>query len=337
VEDACSDIDASSISSFRSFLSWASGFVAADAQVGLVVLGHGGGVMQICPEEVTMGSGALRWMDLDDASAALVEFNAGVGGRLAFVFLQNCCKATLPALWSFRHLQCRIVASPTIIGAPNTYYSALIFHLFTCPSASPASAAATICHSEEPQDFALLSVFCCDRLLPFALALDAFAAAAAPHIVDDNVFLSLSHAMRRFFIEYAFTDEHGRSYTDCYVDVMAACFALQSSLIGSTKPPPHLIHQLQVSFADFQELRVVSPLAGSYNEFCGLSLLFPPLSSPATLHASPSDQHLLPKVNRLGGSDYVTNCITTAAAHATIHKRALNVFLRFHYLLTGCF
>jgi hypothetical protein len=259
-EAASGDADASCISSFRSFLSWASEHVAAAAHVGVVVMGHGGGVMQFCPEE--LAGGALRWMDVSAAAAELHNFNSVVSGRLALVFLQNCCKATLPALWPFRHLNCLLIASPTIIAAPNTYYTQLILHIFTCPHASPASAAAAVCNGEQPQDFAILSVFHSSHLQHFALALDALAAAAAPHMRQAGAARALFDSLRSFWVEcgphtftqticvtscrYGHTNEHAQTATDCYVDVMAMCCALQTSIITAGAPAPHFLQQLRV-------------------------------------------------------------------------------------------
>ncbi len=248
-DTAKSDLDASCISSFESFLSWASGHAATAAHIGVAIMGHGGGVMQICPEEVTAGSAAaLRWMDVGAAAAALKQFNDTVCGRIGLVFLQNCCKSTLHALWPLRHLHCCVVASPTIIAAPNTYYSALIHHLFTCPTATPASAAASICASEQPQDFAILSVFSTANLLPFALALERFAAAAAPLLRDASAARAANDHLRSFWIEYGHTNEEGVSATDHYVDIMAMCAALQSS-VAPASLPPHLLHHVQVRAA----------------------------------------------------------------------------------------
>jgi hypothetical protein len=204
-EAAGSDADASCIRSLRSFLSWAEEHVAAAAHVGIAVLGHGGGVMEFCPEEVAgSGSRALRWMNVGEAAAELTRFNRSVNGRVGLVFLQNCCKAVLPAIWAFRELPCCLVASPTIIGAPNTYYQALIHHLFCSPAVSPASAAATICSGEQPQDFAILSVFLTASLPAFVRSLDAFAAAAAaaPLLRDAAALQALSLSLRSFWVEY---------------------------------------------------------------------------------------------------------------------------------------
>jgi hypothetical protein len=164
-------------------------------------MGHGGGAMEFCPEEVAGGGGGLRWLDVAAAAAELARFNASVSGRLGFVFLQNCCKATLPALWPLRHLHCLLIASPTIIAAPNTYYAALIHHVCTCPAPTPASAAAAICHSEQPEDFAILSVFHTSHLPPFARALDALAAAAAPRLRDAAAASAFDLSLRSFWIE----------------------------------------------------------------------------------------------------------------------------------------
>jgi hypothetical protein len=236
-------LDASCISSFESFLSWASEHAATAAHICVAIMGHGGGVMHICPEEVTAGSvAALRWMDVGAAAAALTKFNDTVGGRIGLVFLQNCCKSTLHALWPFRHLHCSVVASPAIIGAPNT-------HLFTCPTASPASAAASICASEQPQDFAILSVFSTVNILPFALALDRFAAAAAPLFREASAARAACDHLRSFWIEYSHTNEQGVTATDHYVDIMAMSAALQSSVAAAISLPPHLLRDVQVRSA----------------------------------------------------------------------------------------
>jgi hypothetical protein len=315
-EEAKSDSDASGIDSFRSFLLWSAEYAASAEHVGVVIMGHGGGAMQFCPEEAE--AGAMRWMDVAAAAAELTLFNASISQRIGFVFLQNCCKATLPALWPFRHLKCCLVASPTIIAAPNTYYPALISHLFTCPSASPASAAAVICNNEQPEDFAILSVFHAANLPPFVAALDAFAAAAVPLTAPSCATLAASDSLRCFAVEYAFSDAQGRSSTDCYVDVLALCSALYNSVpTDSVRPPLHALLQTvqvqpllpnhncaslitsQASFAQLQQLRVVSPLAGSYREFCGLSLLCPLPSAAAALGPRPSPPRAPPPSVRL--------------------------------------
>jgi hypothetical protein len=229
----------------------------------LQVMGHGGGAMQFCPEETVSGGTALRWMDVAEAAAELARFNSSLAGRLGLIFLQNCCKATLPAFWPFRHLDCCLVASPTIIAAPNSYYASLIHHVSTCPAPTPASAASVICHNEQPEDFAVLSVFHTSQLQPFSLALNALAAAAALHLRHAAAARAFDHSLRSFWIEcvkripqrvyfcnllgsYSYTNELGQRSTDSYVDVLALCSALQTSAAGEKQLAPHLLQRLQV-------------------------------------------------------------------------------------------
>jgi hypothetical protein len=263
-EEAKCETDSSRIESFRSFLAWTVPHVAAAMCVGVVVMGHGGGVMQFCPEEVQGGcAGALRWMDVGAAAAELVRFNDIISQRIGFVFLQNCCKASLPAIWPFRHLNCCLIASPTIIAAPNTYdlrhanrqkicntlnsyYSALIHHLFTCPGASPASAAAVICNNEQCEDFAIFSVFDSAKLASFTAALDMYVSNVASLLQLPDVARALSDSLRCFGVDYAFFDEHGHSVTERYVDAMALCCALRNSIPAAAQPPLHALQVVQV-------------------------------------------------------------------------------------------
>jgi hypothetical protein len=63
------------------------------------------------------------------------------------------------------------------------------------------------------------------------------------------------------------------------------------------QPHQHLTQQ-QAAFADLQTLRVASPLAGSYRDFCGLCMLFPRIGS-STPRARSSDLLSLPQSVRL--------------------------------------
>jgi hypothetical protein len=132
----------SSIVTFEQFLEWASNTFPSALNFTLTILGHGGRVHQVSPDEDPGYGGVdadgLQWMDIADIGPALARFNARVTDRLRLVFLQNCCKSTIEVL-SFLQangLSLYVMASQTVLGAPNTYYAPLIQSLFTQPDCS---------------------------------------------------------------------------------------------------------------------------------------------------------------------------------------------------------
>jgi hypothetical protein len=154
---SCSVGEATSSSnhtSFASFLTWAftrsQEVCPLSANFCCIILGHGGGRFQICPdetpdptEEVRSGSSGTAWMDAGHVGASLRRLNEQLllqQKELKLLFLQNCCRASLSMLQSFSGQALRrmfVLASQTILGAPNNYYRALLVSLFSDPIPPP--------------------------------------------------------------------------------------------------------------------------------------------------------------------------------------------------------
>lgn len=173
--------DGSSAEALGGFLSWAGSTVAADRWA-LVFLGHGGRVNEFSPDDDTDGDGrstTRRWMGLDEARDAIGTF-AGEQ-EVALVFLQNCCKGTLEANYTFRDTSPFTLSSQTVLGAPNYYYGGALRYLQDNPDTDGAGLGEAIIDNERPDMFSGYCLVDNSALATTATLLDE----AIAHILSD--------------------------------------------------------------------------------------------------------------------------------------------------------
>jgi hypothetical protein len=93
----------------------------------LVIMNHGGGLDEMCLDDLPETPGR-NWMSGAELGAKLRAVRGDSAPRWELLFFQQCGRASLENLYSFRGTAEFVMASPLRIGAPNTYYTA--FHRF---------------------------------------------------------------------------------------------------------------------------------------------------------------------------------------------------------------
>jgi hypothetical protein len=93
----------------------------------VVIMNHGGGLDEMCLDDLPETRGK-NWMSGAALGGKLRELKPKLPGSWELLFLQQCGRASLENLYSFRGTADYVLASPLRIGAPNTYYTE--FHQF---------------------------------------------------------------------------------------------------------------------------------------------------------------------------------------------------------------
>lgn len=141
--------DSSSAVALDAFLQWARSHYKAERWA-MVFLGHGGRLDSISPD---LDSGHPRWMNVKDISQSLTRFDEAIDGRLELLFLQNCFKGTIEALFEFRNAARYTLSSQALVGVPNYYYEPLLQSLSEAPAGDGAALAELIMGFEKPDMF----------------------------------------------------------------------------------------------------------------------------------------------------------------------------------------
>lgn len=99
----------------------------------IVFLNHGGKLNQMCKDVKPFRNnsknrqfGSGKWLDASKAAKVAARFNQQVDRRVRLLFLQQCGRATIQNLYNFVDAGEYIMASPVVVGAPNTYYTKTI-------------------------------------------------------------------------------------------------------------------------------------------------------------------------------------------------------------------
>jgi hypothetical protein len=99
----------------------------------IVFLDHGGKLNQMCKDNKPFKDhiknrqfASGKWLDASKAAKVVVSFNQAVDCKVRLLFLQQCGRATIQNLYNFADAGEYIMASPLIVGAPNTYYTKTI-------------------------------------------------------------------------------------------------------------------------------------------------------------------------------------------------------------------
>jgi hypothetical protein len=122
----------------------------------LVFLNHGGKLNQMCKDlkpfrnqnkNRQFSSG--KWLDASEAAKVVASFNQKVDCKVRLLFLQQCGRATIQNLYNFVDAAEYIMASPLIVGAPNTYYTKTIASVAQDPNITGEILAETIMREDE--------------------------------------------------------------------------------------------------------------------------------------------------------------------------------------------
>jgi hypothetical protein len=124
--------DSADEAELRKYLEWVrEKWVAKNYCI--VFLNHGGKLNQMCKDikpfrnqnkNRRFSSG--KWLDASKAAKIVADFNQKVDQRVRLLFLQQCGRATIQNLYNFVDAAEYILASPLVVGAPNTYYTKTI-------------------------------------------------------------------------------------------------------------------------------------------------------------------------------------------------------------------
>ena len=122
----------------------------------VVFLDHGGRLNDMCLDtkpyasrSANKASDSQVWLPATEAAAIVADFNKKTDGRVRLLFLQQCGRATIQNLYSFVDGAEYIMASPVIVGAPNTYYTKTLTALARDPNVTGEVLAKTIMQEDE--------------------------------------------------------------------------------------------------------------------------------------------------------------------------------------------
>jgi len=148
-EDSADEVE------LRKYLKWVrKKWVAKNYCI--VFLNHGGKLNQMCKDikpfrnrnkNRQFSSG--KWLDASGAAKIVADFNQQVDSKIRLLFLQQCGRSAIQNLYSFTDAGEYIMASPLIVGAPNTYYTKTIASVVQDPNITGEILAATIMREDE--------------------------------------------------------------------------------------------------------------------------------------------------------------------------------------------
>jgi hypothetical protein len=153
--DSLGTENSASEQTLEEYLFWVADSFSA-AQCAIVLLDHGGRVDQMCYDAWPGESGTKQWLSAEAAAEVLRGFGARLDGELELLFLQQCGRASVENLYNFRNIAPSVLASPTNVGVPNTYYEPVLRWLAENENATGAELARQIMGADE--DFAIYSL-----------------------------------------------------------------------------------------------------------------------------------------------------------------------------------
>lgn len=168
--DASSDLD-----QIEGHLRWTHKTYRAH-RYALFYLGHGGRLDHISLD-IDPGDGVgPSWASTSQFADLIRQWQREIeDSRLELLFLHQCGRASIEELYSFRNTTDVLIASETVVGAPNTYYRPLLQRISQQPEIEPAEIARMIVDIDEHS--ATLTVFDGKRLADLPRASDELASA----------------------------------------------------------------------------------------------------------------------------------------------------------------
>lgn len=129
----------------------------------IVFLDHGGKLNDMCKDEKPFRDQSKnkqftsgKWLPAIEVGKIVVDFNRKVDGKVRLLFLQQCGRATIQNLYNFADAAEYILASPVIVGVPNTYYTQTIKSTAEDPNVTGTTIAQTI--MQEDKDYTLYTL-----------------------------------------------------------------------------------------------------------------------------------------------------------------------------------
>ncbi|MCW8139466.1 MAG: hypothetical protein KIT58_11260 [Planctomycetota bacterium] len=108
----------------RDYLEWVR-LTFPGRRLALIFLNHGGKLGEMSLDENPGREGGQNWLEVHETSRVVAAWREAVkkdGGEVELLFLQQCGKGALENYHAFRDGGRVIMASQTVVGAPNYYY-----------------------------------------------------------------------------------------------------------------------------------------------------------------------------------------------------------------------
>ncbi|MCK4817083.1 hypothetical protein KA005_15040, partial [bacterium] len=147
--------DSADEAELRKYLKWVrKKWVAKNYCI--IFLNHGGRLNHMCMDKKPFKNrnknkqfGSGKWLRASEAAKIVASFNQKADRKVRLVFLQQCGRATIQNLYNFVDAAEYVMASPLIVGAPNTYYTKTIAAVAQDPNITGEILAATIMQEDE--------------------------------------------------------------------------------------------------------------------------------------------------------------------------------------------
>ena len=138
------------------YLDWVKQSCSAK-YFGFIIVGHGGKLNEIIPDYQGPLMRNRTWMGVEQLSEVVSHFNQSTDGKVEFLFLQNCHKATLEVIYQVRNCAKYTLASQFLLGVPNYYYKGF-FDALKQPSINGREVAIAIMDSEQSDMYHTLTL-----------------------------------------------------------------------------------------------------------------------------------------------------------------------------------
>jgi hypothetical protein len=147
--------DSADEAELRKYLKWVlKKWVAKNYCI--VFLNHGGKLNHMCKDNKPFRNlnknrhfVSGKWLRASDVGKIVAGFNQKTDCKVRLVFLQQCGRATIQNLYNFVDAAEYIMASPLVVGAPNTYYTKTIASVTQDPNITGEVLAGTIMQEDE--------------------------------------------------------------------------------------------------------------------------------------------------------------------------------------------
>jgi hypothetical protein len=148
-EDSADDVE------LKKYLKWVrKKWIAKNYSI--VFLNHGGRLNHMCKDNKPFRNrkknrqfGSGKWLRGSDVGEIVAGFNQKTDRKVRLVFLQQCGRASIQDLYNFADAAEYVMASPLVVGAPNTYYTKTIASVAQDPNVTGEIIAGTIMQEDE--------------------------------------------------------------------------------------------------------------------------------------------------------------------------------------------
>ena len=144
--------DSAATSTLRDYLAWVRDRFPAE-RYAVIFLDHGGRLGEMSSDEKPEQPDGPKWLEVVETAKACAEWRRTLQGSVELLFLQQCGKGTLENYHAFRETAKVVMGSQTIVGAPNTYYEAVLKAVCAEPTLDGEALATKIREGDAPNMF----------------------------------------------------------------------------------------------------------------------------------------------------------------------------------------